>query len=308
VLYYHGVSLGVLGQFGGGHKTTVMRWLAPLVQVNWRAVVQQGRQYFSGTVAVDEKWVKVAGVWWYLFAAVAHVSGMPLHVALLPSNSGAYCRLFLLQVKQLGYYPKVLIPDGWDAYVTAIAQVFPQAQHLLCRFHALRAAYRRLRQTLADGSERRLWARKLRQGFHTTDKRTVRRRLKTLQKQAADTPVGGVLTRLADNLPQLLPAVGSTFRPATSNAVEHFFAAFERFYRRKGPFQNRASAEKQLALFLLGYVFSVRSAEAQDAHQGLCPLQQAGYRVGQVPLFHLLNRPHLGLLRDRIAQRFAEAA
>jgi hypothetical protein len=136
----------------------------------------------------------------------------------------------------------------------------------------------------------------------------VRRRLQTLHKQAADTPVAGVLARLAAKLPQLLPAVGSTFRPATSNAAEHFFAAFERFSRLKGPFQNRASAEKQVALFLLGYVFSVRSAEAHDAYQGRCPLQQAGYRVGQVPLFHLLNRPHLGLLRDHIAQCFAEAA
>ena len=308
VLYYHGLSLGVLGQFWGVHKTTVMRWLAPLAEVNWRAVVQQGRQYFSGIVAVDEKWIKIAGVWWYLFAAVDHVSGMPLHVALFPANSRAYCRLFLLQVKQLGYGPKVLITDGWDAYVTAIAQVFPQAQHLLCRFHALHAAYRRLRQTLADWSERRVWAGKLRRVFHTTDKRTVRRRLETLQRQAAATPVAGVIARLADKLPKLLPAVGSTFRPATSNAVEHFFAAFDRFYCLKGPFQSTGSAEKHLALFVLGYVFSVRSAEATDAHQGLCPLQQAGYRVAQIPLFHLLNRPHLGLLRERVAQHFAEAA
>ena len=76
-----------------------MRWLAPLARLNWRGIVQQGRHYFSGIVAVDEKWVKIAGVWWYLFAAVDHVSGMPLHVALFPSNAGPSCRLFLLQLK-----------------------------------------------------------------------------------------------------------------------------------------------------------------------------------------------------------------
>lgn len=308
VLYYHGLSLGVLGQFWGVHKTPVMRWLAPLAQINWRAVVRQGRRYFSGSVAVDEKWVKIAGVWWYLFAAVDHVSGMPLHVALLPANSGAYCQLFLLQLKQLGYYPKVIVTDGWDAYVTAMAQVFPHAQHLLCRFHALHAAFRRLKVALADWSERHVWVCTLRQVFCSNDKRTVRRRLRKLQQQASDTPVAGVITRLSDKLPLLLPAVGSTFRPTTSNAVEHFFAAFERFYRQKGPFQSKASADKHLALFLLGYVFSVRSAEAKHEHQGLCPLQRAGYRVAQVPLFHLINRPHLSLLQDRIAQTFAEAA
>jgi hypothetical protein len=84
--------------------------------------------------------------------------------------------------------------------------------------------------------------------------------------------------------------------------VEHFFATFERCYQRKGPFQSKAAADKHLALFLLGYVFSIRSAEANPKHQDLCPLQRASYRVAQVPLFHLSNRPHLGLLQDRIAQ------
>ncbi len=308
VLYYHGVSLGVLGQFWGVHKTTVMRWLAPLAQVNWQAMVQQGRRYFSGVVAVDEKWVKIAGVWWYLFAAVDHVSGMPLHVAVFPSNGKLYCRLFLLQLKHIGYQPKVIITDGWDAYVTAIARVFPHAQHLLCRFHALHAAFRRLKAALPEWSVRRAWGAKLRQVFLTADKRTVRRRLEKLHAQAIGTPVAAVIARLIDKLPKLLPAVGSTFRPTTSNAVEQFFAAFDRFYRLKGPFQSKASAEKHLGLFMLGYVFSVRSAEAKDEHQGLCPLQQAGYQVGQVPLFHLINRPHLGPLCEHMAQSFAEAA
>jgi hypothetical protein len=38
-------------------------------------------------------------------------------VALLPSNATPYCKLFLLQLKALGYHPKVIITDGWDAYV-----------------------------------------------------------------------------------------------------------------------------------------------------------------------------------------------
>jgi len=48
-------------------------------------------------------------VWWYLFVAVDHVSGLPLHVALLPSNATPSCALFLLQLKALGYRPKVII-------------------------------------------------------------------------------------------------------------------------------------------------------------------------------------------------------
>jgi hypothetical protein len=308
ILYYHGLSLEVIGRFFGVHKTTVMRWLSPLAQVNWQSAVQQGRRFFSGTLAVDEKWIKIAGVWWYLFVAVDHVAGLPLHVALLPSNATAYCELFLLQLKALGYHPKVIITDGWDAYVTAMARVFPNAQHLLCRFHALRAAWRRLRTQLPPGKARRRWTDKLKRLFRTPSKRTVRRRLAKLQAEAHDSPAQAVVARLVAKLPQLLPAVGSTWRPTTSNAAERFLGAFDRFYRAKGPFQSVDSAQKHVALFMLGYVFETFSAEAAAERQGRCPLQMAGYEVGAIPLFHLLNRPNPSRLRQAIAMGYDLAA
>ena len=308
VLYYHGLSLSVLGKLFGVHKTTVLRWLEPLAQVSWQGIVQQGKRFFSGTVAVDEKWVQIQGTWWYLFVAVDSVSGFPLHAQLLPSNAGAYCRLFLLQLKALGYQPKVIITDGWEAYVDAIAGVFPRAQHLLCRFHALRAAFRRLRKQVTDWKERQRWVKPLKTLFHTSSKRTVRRRMDTLQAQAQGTPAEGVIARLVAKLPKLLPAVGSTFRPSTSNAAERFLGRFDRFYQAKGPFQSLASAEKHLALFMLGYVFETFSADAQAEHQGRCPLQLAGYQVGSIPLFHLLNRPNLAPLRRRLVEGYANAA
>ncbi len=248
LLSYHGLSLEVIGRFFGVHKTTVMRWLSPLAHVNWHGAVQQSTRFFSGTVAVDDKWLKVAGVWWSLFVAVDHVAGFPFHVALWPSNATPYCKLFLWQLKALGYHPKVLITDGWDAYVKAMARVFPNAQHLLCRLHALRAAFRRLRQQVPNGNARRRWAAKRKALFRTPSKRTVQRRLDTLQSAAHGSPAQAVVTRLLAQLPQLLPAVGSTWRPTTSNAAERFLGAFERFYRAKGPFQNPASAQKPVDL------------------------------------------------------------
>lgn len=308
VLYYHGLSLSVLGKLFGVHKTTVMRWLEPVARVQWQGVVQQGKRFFSGTVAVDEKWVTIEGKWWYLFVAVDQVSGFPLHAALLPSNATDYCTLFLLQLQALGYQPKVIITDGWEAYVGALAAVFPQAQHLLCRFHALQAAFRRLRAQVGDWKERQPWIAPLKQLFQTPSKRTVRRRMAKLQARAQGSPAEGVIARLAAKMPRLLPAVGSTFRPSTSNAAERFLGAFERFARAKGPFQSRASAEKHLALFMLGYVFETYSAEASAAHQGQCPLQLAGYQVASIPLFHLLNRPNLLPLRRRLIEGYAHAA
>jgi len=308
ILYYHGLSLEVIGRFFGVHTTTLRRWLSPLAHVTWQGAVQQSKRFFSGTVAVDEKWLKIAGVWWYLFVAVDHVSGFPLHVALLPSNATPYCELFLLQLKARGYHPKVIITDGWDAYVKAIARVFPNAQHLLCRFHALRAAFRRLRQQVPSGNARRRWADKLKALFRTPSKRTVQRRLDTLQSEAHGSPAQAVVTRLLAKLPQLLPAVGSTWRPTTSNAAERFLGAFDRFYRAKGPFQNPASAQKHVDLFMLGFVFETFSAEAAAERQGRCPLQVAGYDVEAIPLFHVLNRPNPSRFRHAIAAEYDLAA
>ena len=308
VLYHRGLSLEVIGSFFGVHKTTVMRWLEPFSHLCWQEVVQQGKRFFSGIVAIDEKWIQIDGVWWYLFAAVDHVSGFPLHVALFPSNSKDYCKAFLLQVKALGYTPKTIITDGWDAYVEAIGRVFPNAEHLLCRFHALRSAFRKLREAIGNWKARKGFVESLKGLFHTPSKRTVKRRMEKLQAQAAGTPAEGVIARLFAKLPKLLPAVGSTFRPSTSNAAERFLGAFDRFYRLKGPFQNEASARKHIQLFMLGYVFCALSSQAKAEKRGLCPLQLAGYQVAHLPFFHMFNRPNVTLLQKGMADQYAEVA
>jgi hypothetical protein len=136
----------------------------------------------------------------------------------------------------------------------------------------------------------------------------VRRRLGKLQAEAHDSPAQAVVARLLAKLPQLLPAVGSTWRPTTSNTAERFLGAFDRFYRAKGPFQSVGSAQKHVALFMLGYVFETFSAEAAAERQGRCPLQVAGYEVGAIPLFHLLHRPHPSRLRQAIAAGYDLAA
>jgi hypothetical protein len=110
--------------------------------------------------------------------------------------------------------------------VTAIARVFPNAEHLLCRFHALRAALRRLRKQLPPGKARRRGADKRKGRFRTPLKRTVRRHLAQRQAETYENPAHAVVARLGATLPQLLPAVGATWRPTTSNTAEHFLGAF----------------------------------------------------------------------------------
>jgi transposase-like protein len=298
LLYRHGISLSVIGGWLGVDKSTVCRWLSEVARVGWDWLVCL-RVGFSGQVSVDEKWIKIGGVCWYVFAAVDCVSGYPLHVALYPSNSGWYCKLFLLELKRVGYIPKVIITDGWDGYVQAIRDVFPHAEHLLCRFHVLRALYRRLRQV--GVWDEQLWS-GVRKVFQTSDKRTVHRRVERLGLLLEGVGAGEVWVRFLSKLPKVLPAVGSTWRPSTANGVERFFGALDRLYRIKGPFGDVDSARKHIGLFMLCYVFEM-GAQGQA-----CPLEQAGVDVGQLPLYHLLNRPHVRMLHQRMAPVYSQAA
>jgi len=293
-----GVSLSVIGGWLGVDKSTVCRWFSHLGPVCW-SWVQSQKVAFSGKVEADEKRIKIGGVWWVLFAAVDAVTGYPLHLALYPSNSGSYCKLFLLELKPLGYAPVVIIPDGWNAYLRAISEVFPQAEHLLCRFPLIRSVFRRLRK--AGVWESKGW-KAVGKLFRTRDKRTVRRRVARLCGLVEGFGKGCVVSGLLEKLSQVLPAVGSTWRPSTANGGERFFGAFDRFYLVKGPFCALASAQKHLQLFVLWYLLRV------GARGQACPLERAGGQVAQLPLYHLLNRPKVRMLRERMAQQYRQAA
>lgn len=296
LLYLHGVSTAAIGGWLGVHKSTICRWLDNVAQ--WESFcLKDKRIASSGKVAVDEKYVKIGGVFWYLFAAVDCITGCPLHVALYPSNRGVYCHLFLLELKRLGYRPTVIITDGWDAYIQAIATVFPHAEHLYCRFHALQSLFRRLRNAKIFSAPVFKLVCKLLKSLY---KRTAERRLDTLKNLLTKLDASHVLGGILAKWPKLIKTVGSTRLPSTANAVERFFGAFDRLYRLKGPFCDAESAQKHLQLFMLGYFLTI-------GQQGqACPLEKAGIDVGQIPLYHLLNRPNVITLKDRMAEQYGK--
>ena len=297
VLYYHGVSLSVIGGWMGVNKSTVCRWLKDVSE--WAVpYLEKIKLPFSGLAAIDEKWIKIGNCVWYLFVAVDCVTGCPLHLALYPSNSGAYCKLFLLELKKKGYTPKSIITDGWDGYIKAIQSVFPNAEHLLCRFHVIRSVFRRIRKAKLFNHDLCKMVANL---FRTCYKRTVTRRVEKLKEKAESLQAEHVLSGLLSKLPQVLKAVGSTWRPSTSNSVEQFFSKFDRFYRLKGPFCDEASARKHMNLFLLGYMFTI-GAKGQA-----CPLEKACGNVVNIPFYHMINRPNIIALKDRIAQQYRAA-
>jgi len=241
LLYINGISQSVIGEWVSVDKSTVCRWLSDVAKCGQDWLKKQNID-FSGYVGIDEKFIKIGDCFWYLFAAVDHITGYPLHIALYPSNGKEYCQLFLLELKKKGFIPKIIITDGLDAYITTIKNVFPNTEHLLCRFHVVKSVFRRLRNAKIFDKKISKLVCKL---FQTKRKRTVKRRIEKLDTLLSPLSANHVLNGLKQKLPQVIKAVGSTFRPSTSNCVERFFGGFDRIYKIKGPFVDQARYERE---------------------------------------------------------------
>ena len=146
-----------------------------------------------------------------------------------------------------------------------------------------------LKQHFATEAE--IHARKpvMKQVLQTRDKRTVRRRLARLHERAPELGMTPWVQGVEQKLPQLIRSVGSVRLPSTSNAVERFFRAFQRFYRTRGGFHSVLSAKRELLLFWVVYVFT------QHATTGQAPIEVIMPEARRMPLYRLINDPFRAL-------------
>jgi transposase-like protein len=285
-LFYWNVPLSVLGRWCGVHKTTVLRWVVGLALALWPMVyhgIIEGAK--AHMVYVDEKWLKIRGRWHYWFVVLDVPTELPGLAALLPSRGQWACRWVGAQLRQLKKMPRVIITDGLQAY----AYLLPAAKHVLCRFHHQQGVTHWLKQHFATDAE--IDARKpmMKKVLQTRDKRTVRRRLARLRARASELGLIPWVSRVDEKLPQLIGSVGSARLPSTTNAIERFFRAFERFYKTRKGFHSILSAKRELVLFLVVYVFT------QHATTGQAPIEVILPEARRTPLYRLINDPFRAL-------------
>jgi hypothetical protein len=90
-------------------------------------------QNFSGTLCVDELHLGRH----VLLLATDPLADEAVGFALVGANDQAHLRRFLLTLKGHGFLPEVVISDGSNLYPAVLAEVWPDAAHQLCVFHAL---------------------------------------------------------------------------------------------------------------------------------------------------------------------------
>jgi transposase-like protein len=282
VLYYHGVPLSVLGKWVNVHKTTVLRWILAVSLELWPLVAQWLVHGVNGTmVYIDEKWMKIKGKWYYWFVVFFHSTGLPLLGSLLATRSQWACRWIGVQLKRLGKLPTVIITDGLLSY----SHVLEGAKHLTCLFHHQQGVTRWLKKHFSEKEKIHDRKSQMKKVFQTQDKRTVKRRWAKLKGMADTLQITEWVKQTEQDLPKLLPQVGSQRLPTTTNAIERFFRAFHRFYKVRCGFFSVVSAKRELIFFLVMYLF-VRQPET-----GKAPLETILPQAKQMPFYLMVNDP-----------------
>jgi hypothetical protein len=291
-----GTALGVA-------SLTVWRWVSAWGHDLLPVAALFGVLKSSGVVGVDEKFVlvpkndKPAGKmrrWMYVYLAVDVWTYDLLHIALYPDNDDASAQAFLLALRTKGYHPQVIVTDLRQDYGPVIAQVFPQAVHHECIFHALQNAQKHIKDAYGkDYQTSHPEAERLKHMiYHIFDAETPalahQRYAEVLALQptyvnalpAAQT----IFAFLDHHWPKLVNAIASDLIPTTNNTAERTIGRFDQHYQNFCGFESRQDAERYLAVFEKVYRFTPFSQDAQPAIRGKAPLQLAGYDISQLPI------------------------
>jgi len=286
VLYYYGVPLSVLGCWLKVHKTTVLRWIIGLSMELFPMVYRWIYDNVKANIVyIDEKWLKIRGKWYYWFVVLDSATDLPVLSSLLGTKSQWSCRWIGVKLKQMGKKPREVITDGLTGYPVMMREVLWKARHILCHFHNQQRVTLWLKKHFQDKDEIAARKSKMKKVFQTQDKRTVRRRLGKLKESSEELGVSEWIQQTEANLPKLLPSVGSKRIPKTTNAIERFFRAFNRFYKMRCGFFTVISAKRELIFFLLMYVF-IRQPE-----RGKAPIEVIVPEASRMPLYQLINDP-----------------
>ena len=235
-------------------------------------------------VYIDEKWLKIRGKWYYWFVVLDSETGLPVLASVLGTKSKWACRWIGCKLKQIGKIPKIIVTDGLLSY-HELVNMIKGLRHILCHFHHQQGVTKWLKKHF--GNETQIDSRKkeMKKILQTEDKRTVKRRLFRLKESSETLGINEWINQTESNLPKLLPAVGSKRIPKTTNAIERFFRAFNRFYKVRCGFFTVISAKRELILFLLVYAF------IRQPGSGKAPIESIMPEASRMPLYQLMNDP-----------------
>ena len=291
-----GTALGV-------YSMTVWRWVSAWGHDLLPVAALFGVVKSSGVIGVDEKYVLVPkndkpegkmSRWMYVYLAVDIWTYDLLHIAIYPYNNQNSAKAFLLALRAKGYHPTVVVTDLRQDYGPTITQVFPNAEHHECIFHALQNVQKYVKDIYGTNyAQEHPEAQHLKQQiyaiFDTRSPSEAQQRYQqvlTLKEPTCQALPEAVILFdfLERHWPKLVNGIGSNTIPTTNNTVELVIRRFDQHYQNFCGFDNIQSAQCYLGVFEKVYRFTPFSQDAQKRIRGKSPLQLAGYDISDLPM------------------------
>jgi transposase-like protein len=303
----------------GVSHVTLWRWAMIVGEQTLPVVAIFGLVRSSGVVGVDEKWVLVPKNakpegkrrrWMYVYLAVDVFTYDLLHIDLYPHLGKDQARAFLQALKAKGYQPRIIVTDMNQDYTEPIRTVFPKAIHHECIFHALQGAQRLIKKVYGNRyaqthPEAVFLKKQIYAVFQAKSRKTVKKRYRKVMDLedayvAQEPEAQAIFEFLEHHYPKLVNAVENPLIPLTNNTVELVNRRFDQHYQNMCGFDSIETARTYLGLFELFYRFTPfatdnRPVEGRDLDtRGKCPLELAGYNIGQMPIARILRAQMLG--------------
>ncbi len=102
---------------------------------------------WSGKISIDEKYVKIKGIPYYVISIVDFVTHIPLFCELYPDTKKESFEACFRTFRQLYRKdPTLIVSDGSKSLAVARKTVFPKVHYQLCKFHKIRNLFKRISQ------------------------------------------------------------------------------------------------------------------------------------------------------------------
>lgn len=245
----------------------------------------------TGVLGIDEKWVKCFKEWVYIYKVFDIKTGYPVLMRVFPSCNKENARAVLLEVKTLGYNPKVIVTDLITSYDKAVKELFKDTLHQKCLFHAEKDARKVIREYINDGGSKKE-AEKLypllRGIFSAVRPAAAEAQIKRFLWardffDAKAEKVFNLIHRVRQDIinPKKDPQI-----PATNNRCESAIKEFDLLYSTTYGYCSLAALQE----FLQAYTVYVRFKKYDTGpFKGMSPVEIAGYDTGNLTWdFYLL--------------------
>lgn len=158
---------------------------------NLQSIILNSIAKWSGKISIDEKYIKINGVFHFVITIVDFLSGVPLYMDIYTNTLKESYEACFLAFKQLcKKEPRLIVSDGSHALKAGRLAVYPNVPHQLCKFHKIKNLFKRISNCRLSESKERCFKKKVIKAFRRKTvsgrKKGMRELINLLPKPAAD--------------------------------------------------------------------------------------------------------------------------